>query len=121
MAVLLLHDRDVTLRYGVVDSDVVKIKFEVLEILVALSAGENEAAVGAVTSTESDTEAPPHGPELQRPPDNAVVAAVTVSKPVTVRVALLASVSEVGPKRICEVSLLKTVYGNIKQLFVPAP
>ena len=84
-------------------------KFEVLATSLAESAGEYVEAVGAVTSTDKNTDAPPHARLLHRPPESAVVVAEMVSKPVTVNVALLASVNEVGPKDTCEVSVLKTV------------
>jgi hypothetical protein len=74
-----VHDRDVTLIYGVVASLVVITKFDVLRTSVAPSAGENVVTVGAVTSTDNGTDTPPHAPALHKLPDKGVDAAETMS------------------------------------------
>jgi hypothetical protein len=116
--------------FEVVASSVVRTKSAVANTAAAPSAGETAVRNGAVVSTDA---ADPlterkfvvelvtvHGALPHSSPDSAVDAAVIVSFPVTVNVAPLASVSEVGFNKTCVVSVSKTVYGKTKQPFVTA-
>ena len=118
-----VHDRDDTLTYGVVALLVVRTKFDDVTTKLAATAGKKVDAVGAVTSTDKVTDPPPQFPALHKMPAKiAVDGAVIVSKPTTVNVALLSSVSAVAVSADCDVSELKTVSGKTKQLSVsPTP
>ena len=116
--------------FAVVASSVVRTKSAVANTAAAPSAGDTEVRNGAVVSadaTELLTErkfvvelTTAHGALPHKLPVSAVAAAVIVSFPVTVKVAPLARVSEVGFNKTCAVSVPETVYGKTKQPFVTA-
>ena len=120
--------------FVVVASSVVRTKSAVANTAAAPSAGDTEVRNGAVVSADAAellTErkfvvlkvkfafefSTVHGALPHKLPVSAVVAAVIVSFPVTVKVAPLARVSEVGFNKTCAVSVPKTVYGKTKQRF----